>query len=229
MVESSLKKYLKEFQQDNLLHFNEFYESTKKAVFYNILSFIKSHETSEDILQDTYVKFLKHVKEIKSHSSILGYLIMISKNLSLDYLKKIKDLQEALLRTQADNVNYRKRKDEEVAKRLEYANEDLVKEILPVVDNFERAISLDDDNLDDELSKFLQGFKMIYCHLVDILNKYDVKAIDGANKPFDPKYHQAVLTEKVDGMESGMVIEVMQKGYLFKDKVIRPAMVKVSE
>ncbi len=91
MVESSLKKYLKEFQQDNLLHFNEFYESTKKAVFYNILSFIKSHETSEDILQDTYVKFLKHVKEIKSHSSILGYLIMISKNLSLDYLKKIKD------------------------------------------------------------------------------------------------------------------------------------------
>lgn len=169
-----------------------------------------------------YDKHEKHDEHKKNHDDKL-------EKQNEENLKKIKDLQEALLRTQADNVNYRKRKDEEVAKRLEYANEDLVKEILPVVDNFERAISLDDDNLDDELSKFLQGFKMIYCHLVDILNKYDVKAIDGANKPFDPKYHQAVLTEKVDGMESGMVIEVMQKGYLFKDKVIRPAMVKVSE
>ena len=169
-----------------------------------------------------YDKHEKHDEHKKNHDDKL-------EKQNEENLKKIKDLQEALLRTQADNVNYRKRKDEEVAKRLEYANEDLVKEILPVVDNFERAISLDDDNLDDELSKFLQGFKMIYCHLVDILNKYDVKAIDGANKPFDPKYHQAVLTEKVDDMESGMVIEVMQKGYLFKDKVIRPAMVKVSE
>lgn len=91
MKESSFKIYLKEFQQDNLSHFNEFYEATKRAVFYNILSFIKSYETSEDILQDTYVKFLKSVKELKNHSSPLGYLIMISRNLSLDYLKKIKD------------------------------------------------------------------------------------------------------------------------------------------
>lgn len=182
----------------------------------------KHKHDKHDGYKKDYDKHEKHDDYKKEHDDKL-------EKQNEENLKKIKDLQEALLRTQADNVNYRKRKDEEVAKRLEYANEDLVKEILPVVDNFERAISLDDDNLDDELSKFLQGFKMIYCHLVDILNKYDVKAIDGANKPFDPKYHQAVLTEKVDGMESGMVIEVMQKGYLFKDKVIRPAMVKVSE
>lgn len=182
----------------------------------------KHKHDKHDGYKKDYDKHEKHDEHKKNHDDKL-------EKQNEENLKKIKDLQEALLRTQADNVNYRKRKDEEVAKRLEYANEDLVKEILPVVDNFERAISLDDDNLDDELSKFLQGFKMIYCHLVDILNKYDVKAIDGANKPFDPKFHQAVLTEKADGMESGMVIEVMQKGYLFKDKVIRPAMVKVSE
>ena len=70
---------------------------------------------------------------------------------------------------------------------------------------------------------------MIYCHLTEILNKYEIKAIDGANKPFDPNYHQGVLTEKVEGMEPGVVIEVLQKGYLLKDKVIRHAMVKVSE
>ena len=144
-------------------------------------------------------------------------------------LKKIKELEEEVLKAKADNINYRKRKDEEVSKMLEFANEDLVKDILPSIDNFERAINLDDENLDDELSKFLAGFKMIYCHLVEVLEKYDVKAIDDKGKAFDPKLHQAVLTEKVEGVESGMVIEVMQKGYMLKDKVIRPAMVKVSE
>ena len=142
---------------------------------------------------------------------------------------KIKELEEAILRKEADLINYRKRKDEEVERTLKYANEDIAKDLLPIVDNFERAISLDDDNLDDELSKFLEGFKMIYCHLTDVLNKFEVKAIDGNKKPFDPVYHQAVLTEKVEGMEPGIVIEVMQKGYLLKDKVIRAAMVKVSE
>lgn len=143
--------------------------------------------------------------------------------------QKIKDLEEALLRKDADMINYRKRKDEEVTKMLMYSKEDIAKDLLPIVDNFERAINLDDDNLDDELSKFLEGFKMIYCHLTEILNKYEIKAIDGANKPFDPNYHQGVLTEKVEGTEPGVVIEVLQKGYLLKDKVIRHAMVKVSE
>ncbi len=146
-----------------------------------------------------------------------------------EYQAKIKELEEALLRKEADLINYRKRKDEEVSKMLNYSNEDIAKDLLPIVDNFERAISLDDDNLEDELSKFLEGFKMIYCHLTDVLNKFEIKAIDGNKKPFDPNFHQAVLTEKVEGMEPGMVIEVMQKGYLLKDKVIRVAMVKVSE
>ncbi len=143
--------------------------------------------------------------------------------------QKIKDLEEALLRKDADMINYRKRKEEEVARMLKYSKEDMAKDLLPIVDNFERAINMDDDNLDDELSKFLEGFKMIYCHLTEILNKYEIKAIDGANKPFDPNYHQGVLTEKVKDLEPGMVIEVLQKGYLLKDKVIRHAMVKVSE
>ena len=144
-------------------------------------------------------------------------------------IKDQKELEEALLRKDADMINYRKRKEEETSRMLKYANEDLAKDLLPIVDNFERAINLDDDNLDDELSKFLEGFKMIYCHLVDTLNKYEIKAIDGNKKPFDPNYHQGVLTEKVEGVEPGMVVEVMQKGYLLKDKVIRSAMVKVSE
>ena len=107
--------------------------------------------------------------------------------------------------------------------------QDLIKDVLPTIDNFERAIKMDDDNLEDEVSKFLAGVKMIYCNLIGILEKYGVKAIDGANKPFDPTYHQAVMMEHVDGLEPGCVIEVLQKGYLLKDRVIRPATVKINK
>lgn len=140
-----------------------------------------------------------------------------------------KKLEQDVLVAKADLVNYRKRKDEEVVRLLKFCNEDLIKQLLSVLDNFERAIKLDDNNLDDEVSKFLEGFKMIYCNMQNIMGGFEVKAIDGANKPFDPIYHNAIIMEKVEGMESGMVIEVLQKGYIYKDKVIRPAMVKVSE
>lgn len=140
-----------------------------------------------------------------------------------------KDLQNKLLVSKADFINYRKRKDDEISRLLKYSGEDMIKDMLSTVDNFERAIAFDDENLDDELSKFLEGFKMIYCNFVNILEKYEIKAIDGNNKPFDPTYHQAVMTAHVEGIEPGMIIEVLQKGYLYKDRVIRPAMVKVSE
>ena len=143
-----------------------------------------------------------------------------------DELKK-KD-QEVLV-AKADLINYRKRKDEEVVRMLKFCNEDLIKQILPIMDNFERAIKLDDDNLDDEVSKFLEGFKMIYCNMQNVMGNFEVKQIDGANKPFDPVYHNAIMVESKEGVEPGMVIEVLQKGYIYKDKVIRPAMVKVSE
>ena len=178
-----------------------------------------NHDKHDDKHHDKHCKCDKHDKDCKCHDD---------KKLE-ESLEKIKKLEEEVLKAKADNINYRKRKDEEVSKMLEFANEDLVKDILPSIDNFERAINLDDENLDDELSKFLTGFKMIYCHLVEVLEKYDVMAIDDKGKEFDPKFHQAVLTEKVEGMEPGMVIDVMQKGYMLKDKVIRPAMVKVSE
>lgn len=141
---------------------------------------------------------------------------------------KIKELENKVLSEKAELINYRKRKDDEVSYMLKYANEDMIKGLLPIVDNFERAIKLDDDNLEDELSKFLEGFKMIYCHLIKVLEENGVKAIDGDSKAFDPTYHEAVLTEEREGIEPGMVLEIMQKGYLYKDKVIRPAMVKVS-
>ena len=140
-----------------------------------------------------------------------------------------KKLEEDFLVAKADLVNYRKRKDDEITRMLKFCNEDLIKQMLPILDNFERAIKLDDDNLEDEVSKFLEGFKMIYCNMQNVMENFEVKAIDGSNKPFDPVYHNAIMMEKKEGVESGMVLEVLQKGYIYKDKVIRPAMVKVSK
>lgn len=149
-----------------------------------------------------------------------------------DELQKLIDqnkmLENELLRSKADFINYRKRLEEEQTRLLKYCNEDIIKSLLPILDNFERAIGMDDENLQDEVSKFLAGFKMIYCNLVNILKSNDVVEIDGNNKPFDPTYHEAIMSEKSE-LGSGMVIDVLQKGYIYKGKVIRPAMVKVSE
>ena len=138
-------------------------------------------------------------------------------------------LKDKFLRTSAEMQNMKRRMEEERANLLKYDGEELIKKLLPVVDNFERAISMDDANLEDELSKFLNGFKMIYGNLNDTLQGYEVLAMDILGKPFDPNTMNAVLVEEVEGVEPNVVIDVLQKGYTYKGKVIRYAMVKVSK
>lgn len=122
-------------------------------------------------------------------------------------------------------LNIKKRSDDTLAMYRKYANEDILKSLLPIVDNFERALSMENE----ENQEFLKGFAMIYTNILNILEANDVKEIVSLNETFDPEVHQAVLTEKSEDVESGIVIEVLQKGYKYKDKVLRPAMVKVSE
>lgn len=155
------------------------------------------------------------------------------KNKDNEELEKLRkqnsELNEKILRISAEMQNIKRRNDEDRAKLLQYDGENFIKSILPIVDNFERAILLDDANLSDDLSKFLEGFKMIYGNLVSTLNSKNIKEIDCLGKNFDPDLMEAVLTEKVDDTLPGIVIDVMQKGYTYNDKVIRHAMVKVSE
>ena len=151
-------------------------------------------------------------------------------NKEVEELKKQVDtLKESLLRNQAELQNYKRRKDEEMSKILKYKDEDIIKELLSVLDNFERAIKMDDNDLTDEVSKFLEGFKLIYSNTVNILSKFEVKEIDAEGVEFDPDYHHAVLTDHDENKPAGVVLEVLQKGYMYKDRVIRPAMVKVNE
>ena len=144
-------------------------------------------------------------------------------------LEQNKELADKVLRLNAEMQNMRRRMEEEKANLLKYEGEDLIKKLLPVVDNFERAISMDDANLQDEVSKFLSGFKMIYGNLNATLQGYDVHVIDALHQPFDHNTMEAVMTEEVEGIEPNQVIDVLQKGYTYKGKVIRYAMVKVSK
>ena len=138
-------------------------------------------------------------------------------------------LAEKIKLAQAELINYRRRKDEETANMLKYANQDLIMELILVVDNFERAIKLDDNVLTDELSKFLAGFKMMYANLTDILKKFGVEEISRQGEKFDPAQEQALLVDTVEALEDDIVIEVLLKGYKLKDRVIRPASVKINQ
>lgn len=138
-------------------------------------------------------------------------------------------LNEKLLRVMAEMQNMKRRNEEEISKLCKYDGEKLILKLLPIVDNFERAIMLDDRDLSDEVSKFLSGFKMIYTNLVSILQELDVKEIECKGLEFDPNKMEAVLTDNDANLPSNVVVEVLQKGYTYKDKVIRVAMVKVNE
>ena len=144
-------------------------------------------------------------------------------------LEENQALQEKVLRMNADMQNMRRRFEEEISKIYKYDGEELIIKLLPIVDNFERAIKLDDNELSDELSKFLSGFKMIYGNLKDILNSMEVKEIEAQGIDFDPNLMQAVLTDKDELYPPNQVLDVLQKGYMYKDKVLRPAMVKVNQ
>ena len=154
----------------------------------------------------------------------------LQKKEEFEILKK--ELEEATNKAmvvQAEMINFRRRKEEETASMLKYANQDLILEVISVLDNFERALNLDDNNLNDELSKFLVGFKMIYASLSEILKKYGVEEIKAYEKEFDPSMHQAMMVDKDENKPNNIVLDVLLKGYKLKDRVIRPAAVKVNK
>lgn len=141
-------------------------------------------------------------------------------------------LNEALdknMRLQAEFVNYKTRTEQEKIIMFKYEGESLIKQILEVVDDFERAIKMDDNDLSDEVSNFLKGFKIIYTRLIGILDNLGVKEIEVEGKEFDPNYAEAILTDHDENKPENVVLEVLKKGYMYKDKLLRPAMVKVNK
>lgn len=137
---------------------------------------------------------------------------------------EVDELKNQLLRLQADFANYKKRqeKDRELLKYM--AIERFVEKLLPVMDNFERAM---DSAKESDVSLY-EGVKMIYDQMVLVLKDNAVEMIDPLGEQFDPNFHHAIAMEKC-GEEHGVIIDVLQTGYMLKDKVIRPAAVRVAE
>lgn len=138
--------------------------------------------------------------------------------------KEDEDLNTKYLRLMADFQNYKKRTEKQKSEIHAYANEKIVLKLIEVMDNFERALGADASEGDS----FKQGIEMIFKQLSDVLTDAGVKEIEAESTVFDPNFHNAVMMEDTDKVESGMVSEVLQKGYTLNGKVIRPAMVKVA-
>lgn len=135
------------------------------------------------------------------------------------------ELKEKVLRITAEMQNMRRRYDLDMQSLYKYDGYDLVEKLLPILDNFDRALKIKTEGSE----KFLEGFNMIYENLISILNSKGITELDCLNKEFDPNIMNAVVTEVNNELEENTILEVLQKGYMYNDRLIRPAMVKVSE
>ena len=126
----------------------------------------------------------------------------------------------------ADMENLKRRLKLEHENALKFMTQEMVSDLLPVVDNLERALNVE---MSEEIKGYLKGFEMITTQLIEVLRKNGVEAIEAVGKPFDPNYHQAIMMTNDENFESGVVTEELQKGYILKDRVIRASLVKVNE
>ncbi|GGN96880.1 nucleotide exchange factor GrpE [Saccharibacillus kuerlensis] len=136
------------------------------------------------------------------------------------------DYMQRLARSQADFDNFRKRTIREKEELGKYASSKLISELLPIVDNFGRALDTRPEVEGSE--SFVKGVEMIYRQFENVLQAEGLTAMETVGQPFNPEFHQAVMQVESDEHEEGIVVEELQKGYMLKDKVLRPAMVKVS-
>ncbi|PRO95497.1 nucleotide exchange factor GrpE [Lactiplantibacillus pentosus] len=145
-----------------------------------------------------------------------------------DLKAQLTDKDDQLLRAQAEIVNMQNRNKKEQAALLKYDGQALAKDVLPVLDNLERALATEAD--DEAAQQLKKGVEMVYGHLQDALKKHGVTEVAAAGEKFDPNVHQAVQTVPVDDDHpADTVVQVLQRGYLLKDRTLRPAMVVVAQ
>lgn len=140
--------------------------------------------------------------------------------------EQIAELKDRLVRSMAEFDNYRKRTDKEKSAMFEVGAKSVVEKILPVIDNFERGFAAATD--EEKESPFYQGMDKIYKHMVTSLEEAGVKAIEAVGQPFNPDFHNAVMHVEDDNFGENTVAEEFQKGYMYKESVVRHSMVKVA-
>ena len=176
--------------------------------------------------EEEKVELLEESKELEQDTKLNEEMLKLEDEINTLTDEK-KALEEKVKLVGAELINYRRRKDEETEGLLKYANQNIITDILPIIDTFEKVINK--DNVSDELKNYLVGFKMIHKNLCDILKKYGVEEINRVGEVFDPNLEQALLVENDPTKEDDVVLEVLLKGYKLKDRVIRPASVKINQ
>ncbi|MGA7721263.1 MAG: nucleotide exchange factor GrpE [Ignavibacteriaceae bacterium] len=140
--------------------------------------------------------------------------------------KEAAEYKDKLLRKAAEFENYKRRTENDQLNLLKYAAESFIIKLLPIVDDFERSLQHIDNTRDFDSLK--QGIKLVYEKLIKVLDEQGVKKIESIGKPFDVHFHEAIMQKKADGVEPHTVLDEVEKGYIYKDRVIRHTKVIVS-
>ena len=183
-------------------------------------------ETKEEIILEDGQELAEEATSPESEGSDQGNIDESEPAFKIKSLEnKLKDQEEAIMRLNAEYANFRRRTAEEKATIGLYANEKAFNELIPVIDNMERAL----EACDDKESPLFVGVDMVYKQLLDALRKSGLERIDAEiGQDFDPNLHMAVMQEASDEYEPGKILMVLQKGYRLDKKVLRASMVKVS-
>jgi molecular chaperone GrpE len=175
--------------------------------------FVQEHDTVEPI-------FAEESQEVTEEGT--G-----EQNLVAELEAKANEWENRYLRLQADFENSRRRSKIDLEAAQKYRVQNLASDLLQSLDNFERALKIPAEH--EETKSLMQGMEMVYKGIMEALKREGVEAMDTVGQPFDPHMHQAVMQVQDDNFESNVVVEEFQKGYMLKDRVLRPAMVKVNE
>lgn len=184
------------------------------------------HEINEDAakITDEETEINQNTEEdLDVNTTIEENVMELRKKLD-EKQKEANEYLQMAQRLKAEFENYKKRTDKEKNELIEYGQEKIILEILPVIDNFERAL-----NSEGDLKALKEGIELVYRQFKTILDKCGVKEIDAEGLIFDPYKHHAVMQAEEEGRKENEIIEVFQKGYTLNDKVIRPSMVKVAK
>lgn len=181
---------------------------------------LQEQNSQEDLLQEQDLSNSNqdNIQEIGQDNDLQAKL-QIAENTSKEYLDRLQ-------RTMAEFDNFRKRTNVEKASMYENGVISMIEKLLPIYDNFERAITSTPD--EDKNSNVFKGLEMIYKQFNDLFTSLNIQEVEGQGQPFDPNIHNAVLHIEDENLEQNVVAEVLQKGYKYNDKVIRPSMVKVA-
>ncbi len=194
-------------------------------------------EKSKDIVEITFVPDdneeensieKKENKQHKKKSTVkeLRNKLLKQEEIIKKVIEERNEYRDKYLRGLAEIDNFRKRVKKEKEEYQKYVLSEFLLGLLQIFDNLERALKAKSD--DNSEKSIISGVSMIYKQFIDFLRKYNVIEIEALNKPFDPNFHQALSKEEQEGIESPIVVEVYQKGFIYNDKLLRPALVKVA-